>query len=96
MSQPMKYGFEDVDHHGMTLTAQAGQLEAVHQAILRDVEATAEFWGGAGSNAYTQFVTELGRNFQTIYQALSEHGNKVRTAGNNMAHTDSAVGGSWI
>lgn len=92
----MSYGFEDVDHHGMVLTGQAQQLEAVHQAILKDVEASADFWGGVGSNGYTQFVTELGRNFAVIYQALAEHGNKVRTAGNNMSHTDSAVGSSWV
>ena len=91
----MNYNFDDVDGHGSTLVAQAQALEAEHQAILRDVAACGDFWGGVGSNGYTQFVVELGRNFQVIYNSLHEHGNKVRTAGNNMAETDSSVGGSW-
>lgn len=91
----IQYNYGDVDNHGHTLVGQAGALGAEHQAILRDVEASAEIWGGVGSNAYNQFVTELGRNFQTIYDALNEHGMKVRAAGNNMADTDSSVAGSW-
>ncbi|MEX3657189.1 WXG100 family type VII secretion target [Mycolicibacterium fortuitum] len=91
----MDYDFDGVDSHGSTLIAQAQALEGEHQAILRDVAACGDFWGGVGSNGYTQFVEELGRNFQVIYQSLHEHGNKVRTAGNNMASTDGSVGGSW-
>ncbi len=66
-----------------------------------------DFWGGAGSAAcqgfitqlgrnfqviYDQgFITQLGRNFQVIYEQANAHGQKVQAAGNNMAQTDSAV-----
>lgn len=91
----MKYNFGDVDIHGSTLGTQAAALEAKHQQILSDVTAAADFWGGVGSNSWTEFVTALGRNFQVIFEQLREHGTKVRTAGNNMASTDSSVGASW-
>ena len=71
-------------------------MEAEHQAIVRDVLAAGDFWGGAGSVACQEFITQLGRNFQVIYQQAATHGNQVQTAGNNMANTDSAVGSSWV
>ncbi|MGH3523875.1 MAG: type VII secretion protein EsxI, partial [Mycobacterium sp.] len=40
-------------------------------------------------------ITQLGRNFQVIYEQANAHGSKVQTAGSNMASTDSAVGSSW-
>ena len=91
----INYQFGDVDAHGATIRAQAMALEAEHQAIIRDVLAAGDFWGGAGSTACQQFITELGRNFQVIYQAANAHGSKVQTAGANMASTDTAVGSSW-
>ena len=54
-----------------------------------------DFWGGAGSVAGQEFITPLGRNLQVIYQQANAHGQKVQTAGSNMASTDSAVGSSW-
>ncbi|MCV7442818.1 WXG100 family type VII secretion target [Mycobacterium paraense] len=75
----INYQFGDVDAHGATIRAQAASLEAEHQAIVRDVLAAGDFWGGAGSVACQEFITQLGRNFQ----------------GSNMASTDSAVGSSW-
>ena len=39
--------------------------------------------------------SDLGRNFQVIYEQANAHGQKVQTAGSNMANTDSAVGSSW-
>ena len=89
------YQFGDVDTYGATIRAQAAALEAEHQAIIRDVLAAGDFWGGAGSTACQQFITELGRNFQVIYEQANAHGQKVQTAGGNMASTDSAVGSSW-
>ena len=89
------YRFGDVDAHGGVIRAQAMALEAEHQAIIRDVIAAGDFWGGAGSTACQQFITELGRNFQVIYEQANAHGQKVQTAGSNMASTDSAVGSSW-
>ena len=77
------------------IRAQAVALEAEHQSIIRDVLAAGDFWGGAGSTACQQFITELGRNFQVIYEQANAHGAKVQTAGSNMSSTDSAVGGSW-
>jgi len=54
-----------------------------------------DFWGGSGSVACQEFITQLGRNFQVIYEQANQHGQKVQTAGNNMNSTDNAVGGSW-
>ena len=92
----ISYQFGDVDTHGATIRMQAAALEAEHQAIVRDVLAAGDFWGGAGSVACQQFITELGRNFQVIYQQANTHGQKVQTSGTNMADTDSAVGSSWF
>ena len=91
----INYQFGDVDAHGTTIRAQAMALEAEHQAIVHDVLAASDFWGGAGSVACQEFITALGRNFQVIYEQANAHGSKVQTAGGNMADTDSAVGSSW-
>ena len=91
----INYQFGDVDAHGALIRAQAASLEAEHQSIVRDVLAAGDFWGGAGSVACQEFITQLGRNFQVIYEQANQHGQKVQTAGNNMSSTDSAVGGSW-
>ncbi|RFZ13691.1 putative ESAT-6-like protein 6 [Mycobacterium marinum] len=88
----INYQFGDVDAHGALIRAQAASLEAEHQAIVRDVLAAGDFWGGAGS---VEFITQLGRNFQVIYEQANSHGQKVQAAGNNMAQTDSAVSSSW-
>ncbi|SOJ54658.1 ESAT-6-like protein EsxN [Mycobacterium simulans] len=93
--QLINYQFADIEAHGGTIRAQAASLEAKHQAIVRDAVAAADFWGGAGSAGYTAFVTDLGRNFQLIYEQAFAHGQKVQAAGSNMAGTDSAVGSSW-
>jgi hypothetical protein len=47
----VNYQFGDVDAHGATIRAQAASSEAEHQAIVRDVLAAGDFWGGAGSTA---------------------------------------------
>jgi len=86
----INYQFGDVDAHGALIRAQAASLEAEHQSIVRD-----DFWGGAGSVACQEFITQLGRNFQVIYEQANAHGQKVQTAGNNMFNTDSSVGSSW-
>jgi len=91
----INYQFGDVDAHGALIRAQAAAMETEHQAIVRDVLAAADFWGGSGSAACQQFITDLGRNFQVIYDQANTHGAKVQTAGSNMAETDSAVGSSW-
>jgi len=91
----INYSFGDVDAHGATIRAQAASLEAEHQAIVRDVLAAGDFWGGSGSVACQEFITQLGRNFQVIYEQANAHGQNVQSAGNNMASTDSAVGSSW-
>ena len=44
----INYSFGDVDTHGATIRAQAASLEQEHQAIVRDVLAAGDFWGGAG------------------------------------------------
>ena len=47
----ISYQFGDVDAHGALIRAQAASLEAEHQAIVRDVLAAGDFWGGSGSVA---------------------------------------------
>ncbi|UVO12982.1 WXG100 family type VII secretion target [Mycobacterium sp. SVM_VP21] len=89
------YQFGDVDAHGALIRTQAAALEAEHEAIVHDVLAAGDFWGGAGSTACQEFITELGRNFAVIYEHANTHGQKVQTAGNNMAGTDTSVGSSW-
>jgi uncharacterized protein YukE len=91
----INYQFGDIAAHGGVIRAQAAAMEAEHQAIIRDVLAAGDFWGGSGSVACQQFITDLGRNFQVIYDQANAHGSKVQTAGSNMASTDSAVGSSW-
>ncbi|BDE17171.1 MULTISPECIES: WXG100 family type VII secretion target [Mycobacterium] len=91
----INYQFGDVDAHGATIRAQACALEAEHQGIVRDVLAAGDFWGGAGSASCQEFITQLGRNFQVIYEQANAHGAKVQTAGNNMHSTDGAVSSAW-
>ena len=61
----ISYQFGDVDAHGALIRSQAASLEAEHQSIVRDVLAAGDFWGGSGSVACQEFITQLGRNFQT-------------------------------
>jgi uncharacterized protein YukE len=91
----INYQFGDVDAHGALIRAQSAAMEAEHQAIVRDVLAAGDFWGGAGSAGCQEFITQLGRNFQVIYAQANAHGTKVQTASANMASTDGAVGSSW-
>ena len=72
----INYQFGDVDAHGASIRAQAASLEAEHQAIVRDVIAAGDFWGGAGSVACQEFITQLGRNFQVIYEQANAHGSE--------------------
>ncbi len=90
----INYQFGDVDAHGATIRARAAALEAGHQAIIRDVLAAGDFWGGAGSAACQEFITQSGRKFQVIYERVSAHGQKAQAAGSYMGSTDSAVGSS--
>lgn len=53
----INYQFGDVDAHGATIRAQACALGAEHQAIVRDVLAAGDFWGGAGSVSCQEFIT---------------------------------------
>jgi hypothetical protein len=87
--------FSDVGAHGATIRAQFASSEAEHRAIVRDALAAGGFWGGTGSAACQEFITQLGRNFQVIHRQANARGAKVRTAGGNMASADSAVGSSW-
>ena len=70
----INYQFGDVDAHGALIRAQAASLESEHQAIVRDVLAAGDFWGGAGSVACQEFITQLGRNFQVIYEQANPTG----------------------
>ena len=65
----------------MTLSYQFGDVEA-HGPTIR-------------AQARQDFITQLGRNFQVIYEQANGHGQKLQTAGSNMASTDSAVGPGW-
>jgi WXG100 family type VII secretion target len=90
------YHFDDVGHHGAVLKGQAAALEAEYHAILNDVNAAADFWGGAGSTAFQHFVTELNRNFQQIFTALDDHGAKVQTVSSNMQTLDQGIQHGWM
>ncbi len=93
----ISYQFGDVDAHGALIRAQAASVEAEHQSIVRDVLAAGDdFWAGSGSVACQEFITQLGRNFQTIYRAgqLPRPKSPDRPA-TTQSSTDSAVGGSW-
>ena len=96
MTNPMQqYHFADIATHSALLKSQDTALEAEHQAILADVYAAADFWGGTGSTAVTEFVTELGRQFAIIYDTLGTHGDKVATASMHTSDTDHSVSGIW-
>ena len=95
MTSMQNYHFADIAAHAQLLKAQASALEAEHQSILSDVNAAADFWGGKGSSAFTDFVTELGKQFSIIYDALGTHGDKVATASMHTNSTDSGVAGTW-
>ncbi|MCV6987457.1 type VII secretion protein EsxI [Mycobacterium shinjukuense] len=69
----------------MTINYQFGDVDA-HGATIRAQAASLEAEHQA---------TQLGRNFQVIYEQANAHGQKIQTAGSNMAQTDSAVGSSW-
>ena len=68
----ISYQFGDVDAHGALIRSQAASLEAEHQSIVRDVLAAGDFWGGSGSVACQEFITQLGRNFQVIYEQANQ------------------------
>ena len=89
------YHYDDVHAHGATLIGQAGSLEGVHKAIVNDVNSAADFWGGVGSQGHQEFVDQLNRNFQVIYDTLSTHGTNVQQAGAHMGDTDGTIAGSW-
>jgi uncharacterized protein YukE len=95
MTSMQNYHFAEVEAHAQLLKAQASALEAEHQSILSDVQQAADFWGGQGNTAYTDFVTELGKQFNIIYDALGTHGDKVAAASMHTNHTDSGVAGTW-
>jgi hypothetical protein len=50
--EPINDQFGAIDAHGATIRAQPMALEAEHQAIVRDVLAASDFWGGAASPAF--------------------------------------------
>jgi len=91
----INYHFGDVDAHGALIRSQAATLESEHQSIVRDVYAAADYWHGSGSVACQQFISDLGKQFQAIYDSANSHGQKVQSAGDNMSTTDGAVGSSW-
>ena len=79
----INYQFGDADAQGATICAQAASLEAEHQAIVRDVLAAGDFWGGAGS------ARLLGVHHPTRLPG------DMQTTGTNLASTDSAVASNW-
>ena len=52
---------------GAVIGKQIRAVQSEHQAIIRDVLEAADFWGGTRSRVWKQFVAELGRNLQVIY-----------------------------
>ena len=96
MSQPIAWHYGDLAQHAGTIGGSSANLAAVHSRIMADVAACAEFWQSKGQAAYDQFVNELNRNFQVVFQSLEDHGRKVtQTTGNTQDH-DGAVASSWV
>ncbi len=95
MSQ-IEYQYGDVDQHAATLRAQAAAMEGLYQQIRGDVDACADFWGGAGSSGYATFVTELNRNFSVVFEALNDHGAKISNVRGQVEDADNAVAKSWM
>lgn len=92
----IKYGFDDINAHGSALKMHAGLLEAEYHLILNDLNAVADFWGGTGSTAFNNFVTDLNRNFQVVFGQLDEHGGKVQTVSNTMEVAERGITHSWM
>ncbi len=91
-----KWNYGDLAQHAGTIGGSAANLANVHRTILADVAACAEFWQSQGQAAYDQFVMELNRNFQVVFDSLDDHGRKVsKTTSNTEAH-DGAVASSWM
>ncbi len=87
----INYQFGDVDAHGAMIRALAGLLEAEHQAIISDVLTASDFWGGAGSAACQGFITQLGRNFQVIYDVSKMRVDASRIDYKGIADKESTV-----
>jgi hypothetical protein len=90
------YQFGDVDAHGALIRARAASLGVERQSSVGDVLAAADFWDGAGSTAWKEFMARPGRNFGATYeQTQCPHEQKIQTADSNMANADSAAGSRW-
>lgn len=53
-------------------------LEELHAAIVSEVLAAADYWGGFGSRACQDFIMKLGFNFQVIYEHIEKQGAATR------------------
>ncbi len=73
----INYQFGDADAHGATIRAQAASSE-VKQAITRNVMVDGDFWGRAGSAACQEFIIQLARDFQVIYEQANAHGQRSK------------------
>ena len=86
------YQFRDVDAHGAPIRAWAASFEVERQPSVGDVLAAADFWGGAGSTAWKEFIAQPGRNFAATYEQPNAHEQMVQTVDSSMAKGDNAVG----
>lgn len=67
---------------------RGGSLEAIHEAIVRDVLAAADFWGGFGSRACQDFITRLGNNFEVLYSHLQKDTTSTQLGDSNTTGAD--------
>ena len=95
MAPKIEWNYGDVGQHAATIGNAASNLEAVHSSIMSDVNACADFWKSQGQGVFDQFVNDLNRNFQVIFQSLGDHGTSVSTTLGNTQDHDSMVGQSW-
>jgi len=95
MAPKIEWNYGDVGQHAATIGNASGNLAAVHQQIMADVYACADFWKSQGQGAFDQFVSDLNRNFQVIFESLADHGTAVNTTLGNTQDHDSMVGQSW-
>ncbi|KLO40692.1 type VII secretion protein EsxI [Mycobacterium nebraskense] len=87
--------FGDIDAHGAAIRAQSASLETEHRPSLAMCRLRVPSAGAPVRWHARNLSPGLSRNFQVIYEQANALGQKVQTAGSNMASTDNAVGSGW-
>jgi hypothetical protein len=98
------YQSDAANAHGAAMRSQIMAMQREHQAIIRDVLEAADYWGGTRSSVWKQFIADLGRNFQMIYDqrnnvkvqsAASAKGSELSAARKHSPRWNSSLGRRW-